>query len=91
MVLGQLDINIEQKGASLMAQTVKNLPAMQETWVQSLSQEDPLEQGRAIHSRQECWSGSPCPSLEDLPNSGIEPMSLTSPAFAGGFFTTRDT
>ena len=50
MVLGQLDINIEQKGASLMAQTVKNLPAMQETWVQSLSQEDPLEQGRAIHS-----------------------------------------
>ena len=50
MVLGQLDINIEQKGASLMAQTVKNLPAMQETWVQSLSQEDPLEQGRATHS-----------------------------------------
>ena len=50
MVLGQLDINIEQKGASLMAQMVKNLPAMQETWVQSLSQEDPLEQGRATHS-----------------------------------------
>ena len=47
MVLGQLDINIEQKGASLMAQTVKNLPAMQETWVQSLSQEDPLEEGIA--------------------------------------------
>ena len=50
MVLGQLDINIEQKGASLMAQMVKNLPAMQETWVQSLSQEDPLEQGRTTHS-----------------------------------------
>ena len=30
-------------GASLVAQTVKNLPAMQETWVQSLSWEDPLE------------------------------------------------
>ena len=29
---------------------VKNLPSMQETWVQSLSQEDPLEQGMAIHS-----------------------------------------
>ena len=29
--------------ASLMAQTVKSLPAMQETWVQSLSQEEPLE------------------------------------------------
>ena len=30
-------------GASLLAQTVKNLPAMQETWVQSLGWEDPLE------------------------------------------------
>ena len=29
---------------------VKNLPAMQETWVQSLGWEDPLEEGRAIHS-----------------------------------------
>ena len=36
--------------ASLMAQTVKNLPAMQETQVQSLDQEDPLEKGMAIHS-----------------------------------------
>ena len=33
-----------------MAQTVKNLPAMQETWVRSLSQEDPLEKGKATHS-----------------------------------------
>ena len=32
-------------GASLVAQTVKNLPATQETWVQSLGQEDPLEKG----------------------------------------------
>ena len=31
-----------------MAQTVKNLPAMQETWVQSLSWKDPLEKGMAI-------------------------------------------
>ena len=31
------------KDASLVAQTVKNLPAMQETWIQSLGQEDPLE------------------------------------------------
>ena len=35
--------------AFLVAQTVKNLPAMQETWVQSLSQED-LENGMATHS-----------------------------------------
>ena len=32
---------------SLVAQTVKNPPAMRETWVQSLSWEDPLEQGKA--------------------------------------------
>ena len=33
--------------ASLIAQLVKNLPAMQETWVQSLGWEDPLEKGKA--------------------------------------------
>ena len=33
-----------------MAQTVNNLPAMQETWVQSLGQEDPLEESMATHS-----------------------------------------
>ena len=38
-------------GASLMAQLVKNLPAMQETPVQFLDQEDPLEKGRATHSQ----------------------------------------
>ena len=35
-------------GASLVAQLVKNLPAMQETWVQSLGWEDPLEKGTAL-------------------------------------------
>ena len=33
-----------------MAQTGKNLPAIQETWVQSLGQEDPLEMGMKTHS-----------------------------------------
>ena len=37
-------------GAFLVAQMVKNLPAVQETWVRSLGQEDPLEKGMAIHS-----------------------------------------
>ena len=36
--------------ASLVAQLVKNLPAMWETWVQSLGREDPLEKGKATHS-----------------------------------------
>ena len=40
-------------------------------------------------SRQEYWSGLPCPPPRDLPNSGIEPMSLASPALAGGFLTTE--
>ena len=37
-------------GASLVAQLVSNLPAMWETWVQSLGWEDPLEKGKATHS-----------------------------------------
>ena len=36
--------------ASLIAQLVKNLPAMQETWVQSLGWKDPLEKGQATYS-----------------------------------------
>ena len=36
--------------ASLVAQKVKNPPAMQQTWVRSLGQEDPLEKGMAVHS-----------------------------------------
>ena len=42
-------------------------------------------------SRQEYWSGFPCPTRGDLPDPGIEPMSHTSPALAGGFFTTSTT
>ena len=38
------------KWASLEAQLVKNLPAMRETWVQSLGWEDPLDKGKAPHS-----------------------------------------
>ena len=38
-----------------MAQTVKNLPAMQETWVQSLGREDPLEKGTATYSIILSW------------------------------------
>ena len=42
-------------GASLVAQMVKNLPAMQETWDQSLGQEDPLEKGMSTHSGILVW------------------------------------
>ena len=42
-------------GAFLVAQMVKNLPAMQETWVWSLDQEDPLEKGIVTHSSILAW------------------------------------
>jgi len=41
--------------ASLMAQLLKNPPAMWETWVQSLGWEDPLEKGKATHSSILAW------------------------------------
>ena len=42
-------------------------------------------------SRLEYWSGLPCPPLGNLPEAGIKPTSLMSPAFAGSFFTTSIT
>ena len=42
-------------GASLVAQRLKRLPAMWETWVQSLGQEDPLEKEMATHSSILAW------------------------------------
>ena len=42
-------------------------------------------------SRQEYWSGLPCPPPGDPPNPGIKPVSLMSPALAGRFFTTSTT
>ena len=56
--------------------------------VMSVALQAPLSMG---FSRQEYWSGLLCPPPEDLPNPGIEPTSLTSPASTGGFFTTSTT
>ena len=54
----------------------------------AVARQAPLSMG---FSRQEYWSGLPCPSPGDLPDPGIEPMALTSPELAGGFFTTSAT
>ena len=51
-LIGTADIG---EGLSLVAQTVKNLPAMRETYVPSLGQEDTLEKGMAIHSSILAW------------------------------------
>ena len=39
--------------------------------------------------REDYWSGLPCPPPGDLPDPGIEPVSPTPPALAGGFFTSK--
>ena len=54
----------------------------------TLALQAPLSMG---FSRQQYWSGLPFPSVGDLPHPEIEPMSLTSPALAGRFFTTSAT
>ena len=46
---------LQYSWASLMAQLVRNLPAMWETWVRFLDQEDPLEKGNATHSSILAW------------------------------------
>ena len=46
---------MESQRASLVAQTVKNPPAMQETWVRSLGWEDPLKEGMATDSSILAW------------------------------------
>ena len=46
---------LQHSQASLVAQLVKNLPAMWETWVRSLGWEDPLEKGKATHYSILAW------------------------------------
>ena len=46
---------VKERRASLVAQTIKRLPAMQENWVRSLGWEDPLEEGMATHSNILAW------------------------------------
>ena len=55
-------------------------------WI--VANQAPLSMG---FSRQQSWSGLPCPPPGDLPDPGIERASIMSPALAGGFFITRTT
>ena len=54
----------------------------------TVAHQTPLSMG---FSRQEYWSGLPCSPPGDLPNPGIEPESLMSPALAGVVFTNSAT
>ena len=58
-------VGIRSIWASLVVQTVKNLPVMQETRAQSLGQKDPLEKGMAIHSSILAWKSHGQKSLAD--------------------------
>ena len=64
-------------GASLVVQTVKNPPAIQETWVQSLGQEDPLEKGMATHSNIFAWETHGQRSLADYSPWGCQESDTT--------------
>ena len=54
----------------------------------TVARQAPLSKG---FSRQQYWSGLPCPPPGALPNLGIEPETSLSPALAGGFFATSAT
>ena len=64
-------LSISRPAASLVVQTMRNLPAMQETWVQSLGLEDPLEKGMATHSSILAWR---IPGTEEP--GGLQSMGL---------------
>ena len=71
----------------MRARALQSCPTPWETlWTAAC--QAPLSMG---FSRQEPWSGLPCPPPGDLPDPGIEPESLISPALAGGFFIISTT
>ena len=67
----------------MLAKSIQSCPTLCDPM--DCSPPAPLSMG---FSRQEHWSGLPCPPPGDLPNPGIK---LTSPALAGGFFTASTT
>ena len=52
---GEAGLKVDLATSGSLAQLVKNLPEMQETWVRSLGWEDPLEKGKAAHSSILAW------------------------------------
>ena len=74
------------KSAVCCARSLQSHPTLWTLW--TVAHQASLSIG---FSRQEYWSGLLCPSPGDLPGPGIEPVSLMSPALAGGFSTTNAT
>ena len=70
----------------LRAKSLQSCPTLCDLWATVC--QAPLSMG---FSRQEYWTGFPCPPPGDLPDPGIEPASLTPTALTSGFFTTSAT
>ena len=66
---------IVSDSATLLCVCAQSSPTLVTPW--TVAHQAPLSMG---FSRPECWSGFPCPSPGDLPNSGIKTASLVSPA-----------
>ena len=60
-----------------VAQMVKNLPAVQESWVRSLGQEDPLKKGMAMHSSIHAWRILWTESLAGYSTEGCKESDMT--------------
>ena len=73
--------------ASLVAQTVTRLPAIQETWVRFLGREDPLEKEMAMHSSTLAWK---IPWMEEhsMLYAGVQPQQ--SPGISSGWTTSAN-
>ena len=79
-------------GASLVAQTVKRLPAIWNTWVRSLGQEDPLEKEMATHSSTFAWKipwTEEPGRLHGVANSRTRLSDFTSLLFLGDSLMTQ--
>ena len=63
---------VTKSGVSLVAHTVKNLPAMRETWLRSQGQEDPLEKGMVTHSTILAWRISWTEEPGELQSMGLQ-------------------
>ena len=81
--LYRIYVPLMKAGACEHAELLSHVRLFVTPW--TISHQAPLSMG---FSRQEYWSGLPCPPPGDLLNPGIKPASLTSPALAGVFFTT---
>ena len=75
---------LQYSWASLVAQLVKNLPAMWETWIESLGWKDPLEKGKATHSSSLAWR-IPWTTVHGVANSQVRLRDSHFPEASLGF------